>query len=315
MLLRQTAERLGRALRDTDTAARLGGDEFALVLEGFSDHDQITVVIDRVLAALREPMMLEGRQISVSGSVGLSVAESGADPDELLRNADAAMYAAKKSGKNRCATFDPTMQAHGVNRLELRTELESALRREEFVLHYQPIIALGSTRVAGFEALVRWNHPTRGLVAPLDFIPVAEETGLIVPLGRWILAEACVQAKQWQDTSPTPVGLSINLSAVQLRNSDVIDDVASALAAADLPASCLTLEVTETALIGDVDRVALVLTGLKTLGVRVAIDDFGTGYSSFAHLQSLPIDSIKVDRSFVSVVGDGPSRRPTRRRL
>ena len=308
VLLRHTGARLTQALRDVDTAARIGGDEFALVLEGFDHTEQITMVIDRVLDALRQPISLEGREISISASVGLTVTDCAAEPDELMRNADAAMYAAKKSGKNRCATFEPNMHAQGANRLELRTELEAALRGEQFVLHYQPIMALDSAAVAGFEALVRWNHPTRGLVPPLDFVPLAEETGLIAPLGRWILHEACREASEWHVTAGTTVGLSINLSAVQLRSRDVIADVANALAAAKLDPSRLTLEVTETALMGDTEAVAAVLAGLKALGVRIAIDDFGTGYSSFAHLQSLPIDVIKVDRSFVSVVGEGPEQ-------
>ena len=306
VMLRRIGGRLTRTLRDVGAAARLGGDEFAVILDGLDDVADITAVIDRILVALRRPMTLEGREVSVSASIGLTIAAVGAEPGDLMRNADAAMYAAKKSGKNRCATYDLTMHARAINRLEVRTELEAALRAEQFVLHYQPIMALGSSRVTGFEALVRWEHPTRGLVGPLDFITVAEETGLIVPLGRWVLEEACCEVSRWQVGAATPIALSVNLSAVQLRSRDVIGDVAAALRASGLDAAQLTLEVTETALMGDAEVVANVLEGLKSLGVRLAIDDFGTGYSSFTHLQSLPIDVIKVDRSFVSLVGRGP---------
>ena len=305
-LLVQIARRLGETLRDVDTAARLGGDEFALVLEGFESGAQADVVIDRVLDVLRKPVVVEGRELTISASVGVTTASTSSVPEELIRNADTAMYAAKKAGKNRRATFEPSMHQEGASRLELRGELEAALRNEQFVLHYQPIMDLENGGVTGFEALVRWDHPARGLVPPGDFIGLAEETGLIVALGDWVLREACDQVARWQTTSHEPLNLAVNLSAVQLRSPAIIGHVAAALADAGLPPHQLTLEVTETSLLRDTAAVREVLIALKRIGVRLAIDDFGTGYSSFAHLQWLPIDVIKVDRSFVSVVGDGP---------
>ena len=306
-LLAGIAARLEGVIRDSDTAARIGGDEFALVIESLSSQAEALVVTDRILDALRQPLQLHSCEVPTSASVGLAV-WAGETPEELIRNADTAMYVAKRAGKNRTAVFEPSMLAYGLNRLELRSELDAAVRNGEFVLHYQPIMILDTGEVAGFEALVRWNHPTRGLIAPMDFIPLAEETGLIVPLGRWILDEACAQISAWQEVSDAVIGLSVNLSAVQLRSSDIVNDVALALSVTGLDPSRLTLEVTETALVGDPEAVAGVLRSLKTLGVRLAIDDFGTGYSSFTHLQLLPVDVIKVDRSFVSVVADGPEQ-------
>ena len=307
-LLIQIGKRLTATLRDVDTAARLGGDEFALVLEGFTDPTQIDAVVARILESLRAPVTLEGRELAVSASMGLTTTDCWVHPGELIRDADAAMYAAKKAGKNRCSRFEPSMHQQGISRLELRTELEAALRNDQFVLHYQPVMGLGTGDVVGVEALVRWNHPERGMTPPADFIPVAEETGLIVPLGEWVLNEACSQVARWQATLATPLGLAVNLSGVQLRSRDISGHVGTALLLSGLEPSQLTLEVTETAIMGDSDLVAGVLNDLKTLGVRLAIDDFGTGYSSFTHLQWLPVDVIKVDRSFVSVLSDGPEQ-------
>ena len=307
-LLSEFGRRLGRTVRGVDTAARLGGDEFGLVLELLDTPEQGVAVADRVLGVLREPVMLDGQELLVSASIGLALSSDATTSDDLLRNADLAMYEAKRAGKNRREMFVPQMLAHSINRLELRVELEGALRREEFTLHYQPIMRLDTEAIDGFEALVRWNHPVRGLVPPGDFIPLAEDTGLIIPLGQWVLEQACREVSRWQAVAERPIGLSVNLSAVQLRSPEIIDDVALALSGSGLDPACLTLEVTETALLGDTKAVADILDGLKALGVRLAIDDFGTGYSSFAHLQLLPVDVIKVDRSFVSVLGQGPEQ-------
>ena len=307
-LLIEVARRLTEVLRATDTAARLGGDEFALLLEGFDAEAQATMVVDRVLDALRRPFQVEGRQLAVSASLGLAITADAVHPDELIRNADVAMYSAKRAGKNRCTVFESSMSAGGAHHLQAREEFEEAIRARQFELRYQPIIVLDSGQVSGFEALVRWNHPSRGLLLPGEFIPLAEETGLVVDLGQWIIREACEQLSRWQARSDHPINLSVNLSAVQLRNVDIVDDVALAITAAGIAAEQLTLEVTETALLGDTAAVAAVLRDLKNLGVRLAIDDFGTGYSSFAHLQVLPVDVIKVDRAFVSVIQDGPEQ-------
>jgi diguanylate cyclase (GGDEF)-like protein len=306
-LLGEVARRLGTVIRDADVAARLGGDEFALLLEDVRDAAEALSVADRLAEELRRPVTLDGRQVVLSASLGIVVSTDARHPDELLRDADVAMYAAKAAGKNQYALFEPQMHRRALARLEIRAELEDALLHDEMVLHYQPIVSMDSATVVGFEALLRWQHPQRGLVPPLDFVPVAEETGLIVPIGRWVLEEACRQLADWQAQRPDepPLHVAVNLSPVQLRGRRIVEDVAATLAATGLEPSLLTLEVTETALIGEAADVGRVLRELKELGVRVAIDDFGTGYSSLSHLQQFPVDIVKVDRAFVSVVTDG----------
>jgi diguanylate cyclase (GGDEF)-like protein/PAS domain S-box-containing protein len=303
-----TAKRLKSCLRPGDTAARFGGDEFAVLLERVSDPEAATAVAARVIDTLHQPFGLQGRTIPIKASVGLAIGRRGVDDaDGLLRNADVAMYAAKAGGKDRFELFRPEMHADMLQRLELETELRHAVDHGELVLHYQPIVELASGRITRVEALVRWAHPTRGLLGPLAFVPLAEEQGMIGPIGRWVLQEACRQARSWREQFPSapPLSMHVNLSGRQLQQADLIAEVAQALEAAVLEPELLTLEITETVLMADVDTVSQRLHDLKQLGVLLAIDDFGTGYSSLSYLRRFPIDMLKIDKAFVDGIGRG----------
>ncbi len=307
-LLREASRRLEAAIRPADTVARFGGDEFAVLLEDASDTSATIAVADRILAALQRPVVAHGRQVTLSGSLGIAMnATSFETADELMRNADVAMYRAKASGKRRRELFDPEMYAAAMDRLELKDDLQQAVKRGQLRLHYQPIVDLATGTVTGVEALVRWQHHSRGLLAPKAFIQLAEETGLIDGIGRWVLRQACEQATRW---SPGPgsmhMPMAVNLSAHELRDRGLVADVSAALVNAGLPADRLTLEITETILIEDPDAAVEQLKALKALGVRVAIDDFGTGYSSLSYLTRFPIDTLKIDGSFVASLSSGP---------
>ncbi|MHB8450327.1 MAG: EAL domain-containing protein [Mycobacteriales bacterium] len=300
-LLQAVAARLAGVLRSGDTVGRLGGDEFVVLAEGISLAAGPELVVERLLDVLREPFQVGGgaaRALSVSASVGIAVGDR-ASADELLGDADIAMRRAKSAGKSRYALFDPEMQSEVLYRLALEMDLRDALAQGQYFLVYQPVLDLRSVSVTGTEALLRWRHPTRGLLAPDLFIPILEENGLILEVGRWVLHEACRQAASWHRDG-RPLQISVNVSMRQLETDALVEDVRSALAASGLDPGCLIIEITETALMHDADGTVARLTRLKDLGVRIAIDDFGTGYSSLAYLRQFPVDSLKIDRSFVS---------------
>ncbi|HET9770983.1 MAG TPA: EAL domain-containing protein, partial [Acidimicrobiia bacterium] len=303
-LLMAVAERLRDCLRATDTAARLGGDEFALLVEDLSCDADATELADRVLASLTEPFAIAGREIVVGASVGIAFDDVGITTGQLLRNADIAMYTAKRGGKRRHEKFETDMHRAAVDRLEIQADLRRALDHRELTLQYQPIFTLGSGRITGVEALVRWQHPVRGMLAPDAFIPIAEETGLICELGRQVLVEACTQARRWQRMRPEEplLSVSVNLSPRQLQDDDLVGHIVEALAVSGLDASSLVLEITEGAMMHHTDALIARLNALKALGVKLALDDFGTGYSSFGYLQRLPIDVLKIDRAFIGTI-------------
>jgi len=303
-LLMAVAHRLKNRLRPEDTAARLGGDEFAVLFEDVT-ATEVTTVTDRIMAAFAESFAVAGQQLMVTPSVGVVLNREGDSPEDLLRDADTAMYLAKSHGKACVRVFEPAMHAAALGRLALEAELRRAIDRDELVVHYQPAVRLGTGEVHGLEALVRWEHPERGLLLPAEFIPLAEETGLIVDLGRWVLRQACRDARRWQQTDPE-LGIAVNLSARQLGDPRVVEDVAATLVGCGLTPGTLTLEITESVVMEDPERVAEILRALRALGVRVALDDFGTGYSSLAYLRTLPVDVLKIDRAFVEGVARDP---------
>jgi diguanylate cyclase (GGDEF)-like protein len=289
-LLQAVADRLMTAVRGSDTVARLGGDEFAILVLG----DHAGEVAERVLTVLREPFEVSGHHVTVSASVGVAAA-AGTDPDELLRNADVAMYEAKGGGKGAVAVFEQRMAEAASERLLLQMDLTDAIAGEQFQLVYQPVFNLADGRMTGAEALLRWDHPTRGRLAPDRFIGLAETSGLIVAIGEWVLREACRQAVLW----PSDLDIAVNLSARQLGRADVVDHVRAALEQSRLEPHRLVLEITETMLVQDVDATAAHLVRLTALGVRIAIDDFGTGYSSLSTLSRYPVHVLKIDRTFI----------------
>ena len=303
-VLLEVAKRLATSIRVSDTAARFGGDEFAILLEDTTGPQEAADVAERIVELLKMPLRLDQKEIIVQASLGISVVnyDSTLDADELIRNADAAMYIAKRDGKNAYRLFEPAMHQDVLSRLELRADLQRALVNNEFELFYQPVMRLKDGSVCGVEALVRWRHPERGLVPPVEFIPFAEETGLIVPIGRWVLREGCRQAKALQDQvrSDPPLTMNINISVNQLHHSDIVADVRDALAESKLDPASLTLEITETVMMNNTDLSEERLAELKELGVSIALDDFGTGYSSLGYLDRFPVDVIKMDRSFLS---------------
>ncbi|MGH2367961.1 MAG: putative bifunctional diguanylate cyclase/phosphodiesterase [Chloroflexota bacterium] len=307
-LLLAVAERIRGEVRPGDTAARLGGDEFAILLEQARHIGDPAHVADRVIESLRAPIPLDGKDVFVGASVGIAVNDARDEQaEDLLRNADVAMYMAKSLGKGQYIIFEPSMHAVALERLALAADLRRAVERQEFTLRYQPIAVLETGRIAGVEALVRWQHPEHGLLAPDTFIPLAEETGLIVPIGRWVLQQACRQMAQWREALPPDRSLtmSVNLSARQLQQPGLVEEVGHVLRQTGLDPQDLTLEMTETTLMEDTEVTIPRLQALRSLGVRLAIDDFGTGYSSLSYLRRFPIDILKIDRSFVEGVGSG----------
>jgi diguanylate cyclase (GGDEF)-like protein/PAS domain S-box-containing protein len=301
-LLVKVASVLQSCVREGDTVARLGGDEFAVLLEDLEADETATDIANRIIVHLRTPMVVENAEVPTRGSIGVVLAHCrGAAPDELLRNADIAMYSAKDHGKGRFELYDAGMHASMLERLQLLAELEGALERGEFIIDYQPTVDLQNDTIVGAEALVRWRHPTRGLIAPLDFIPLAEESGVIFGLGRWVMEQACMHAVTWQ--AVTPEGplfmMSINVSARQLVQPYFVSEVAEILRRTGVDARGVVLEITESVMMQDTAASARILHELKGLGVKLAIDDFGTGYSSLGYLRQFPFDILKVDKSFI----------------
>ena len=295
-LLRAVTARLRGLVRETDTVVRLGGDEFAIVQTIVEQPDAATALARRLIAELGAPYEIEGHQVVVGASVGIALAPAdGGSADTILKSADLALYRAKGEGRGTWRFFEPEMDARMQERRRLELDLRRALVDGEFQLHYQPLIRVASRRIIGFEALVRWVHPDRGMVSPADFIPLAEETGLIIQLGEWVLREACAEAAKW----PDHVTVAVNVSAVQFGNPRLVDAVADALARSGLPGERLEIEVTETIMLQDNVTTLAMLHRLRGLGVRISMDDFGTGYSSLSYLRSFPFDKIKIDQSFV----------------
>jgi diguanylate cyclase (GGDEF)-like protein/PAS domain S-box-containing protein len=307
-LLGDVAKRLLTCLRTGDTAARLGGDEFAVLIEDVTDPKEAAALAERIIGSLGTPFPLEGKEIFVHASIGYALSDTEIlNADELLRAADVAMYAAKAAGKGGYEAYQPALHAQALDRLERTADLQHALEEQQFVLHYQPIVALDSEQVVGVEALVRWRHPTRGLLPPDAFIPLAEETGLIVPIGQWVLEQACQQARQWEFDHPSQprIRISVNLSARQFQQPDLVARVAQVISDTGIDPGTLVLELTETLLLRDTETMLAKIRELKGLGVQLAIDDFGTGYSSLSYLRRLPVDILKVDKSFIDPIAAG----------
>jgi diguanylate cyclase (GGDEF)-like protein/PAS domain S-box-containing protein len=307
-LLAAAAPRLKQALRSSDTVARFGADEFAILLEEIADEHDAVEMAQRVAGMFTRPFVLAGTEHFVSTSIGIALAAGGERAEDLVRDADAAMHRAKERGRARYELFDEGIRGRAISRLRVENDLRRALERDELTLDYQPQVSLADRSIVGVEALLRWQHPTRGLIAPGDFVSVAEENGLIDPIGRWVLDRACRQAAHWYRTRPdsAPISMSVNLSAVQVPNPNLPDTVADALRGANLDPACLSLELTESVMVGYADSLMETLEALKALGVRLVLDDFGTGYSSLAYLTRLPLDALKVDRSFIDGLGTEP---------
>jgi diguanylate cyclase (GGDEF)-like protein/PAS domain S-box-containing protein len=301
-LLRGVALRLAGVVRAHDTAARLGGDEFAVLAEALDDEPNARVIAERLLDAVAEPFTIAGRELRVSVSIGLAWSDGSTGVKELMRNADTAMYAAKDAGKNTIQTFEAGMHRRVLDRLELTSELQHAVKQEQFELEYQPVVNLQTGDIYGAEALVRWAHPERGRVAPTEFIPLAEETGLIVPLGEWILRTACEQASRWNEARPhrPPITIAVNVSTRQLHDPSFPELVRDVLHRTGVSPESLALEITESLLPEDGAAVIERLAQLRELGVHIAVDDFGTGYSALSRLHHYPIDIVKIDRSFIT---------------
>ena len=300
-----TAQRLVQCTRSGDTVARLGGDEFAVLLENLVSQEPVVEIAGRIVNALHEPFPFLGSDLRISASIGVAFATPDDGVEEMLRNADVAMYSAKAQGKGRFAIFVAEMPDVANKRLQVEAELAQALTDDQFLLHYQPIVELRSGYLLGVEALVRWRHPQRGLVAPGEFLGIAEDSGQMIALGRWVLRQACAEVKAWQARLPEgrQVRLAVNMSVGQLRDSDLVADVTQALLESQLDPGCLVIEVIEGVLMHNTESMLAKLNQLNKLGVRIAIDDFGTGYSSLAYLHRFPIDIVKIDRSFIEQLG------------
>lgn len=311
LLLKAVAERLSQTVRESDTVARMGGDEFTLIFSGLREPQDAGQIAQLILEAMAKPFVLEGHEVHVSASIGItlypldnhSIDGKMSAIETLLKNADTAMYKAKDQGKNNYQFFKAEMNVATLERLLLENDLRKALENGEFILHYQPRIHCADGSVSGMEALIRWRHPTLGLVSPAAFIPLAEETGLIVPIGEWVLRTACAQTKAWLDAGMRPLRVAVNLSARQFKHAGLIVMIENVLRKTGLNPSCLEVELTEGLAMEDVKQTVITLNTLNAIGVSIAIDDFGTGYSSLAYLKRFPVDFLKIDQSFVRDIG------------
>jgi diguanylate cyclase (GGDEF)-like protein/PAS domain S-box-containing protein len=307
LLLQEVARRLSESLRAGDVVGRLGGDEFVMLLRHMDSDADIAVVADRILARLAEPFALAEHELVVTPSLGIALyPNDGEDYDTLIRNADAAMYHAKESGRNTYRFYTADMNVRAREILAVENQLRRALERNEFVLHYQPQVEISTGRIIGAEALIRWQHPERGLLGPAEFIPLAEERGLIAPIGQWVLREACRQNKAWQDAGLSSIEVAVNLSAVQFYQRELVDNIAAMLDQYTLEPHWLALEVTESIIVQNVDSTVRTMSALEQMGLKLAIDDFGTGYSSLSYLKRFSADKLKIDRSFVADVPGDP---------
>ena len=308
-LLIAVAERLRRTLRRQDSVARLGGDEFAILCQDVDGESAMVPIARRLAEVVRQPLTIDGREVETTASLGIALTtDSDMAPAELMRDADVAMYRAKEGGGNRCEVFDASMHARVMQRMETESALRLALGREELRLVYQPEVSLSTGTIIAVEALLRWDHPEKGLIPPLEFIPLAEDTGLILPIGAWVIEEACRQAQRWRQQLPDrpPLTMRVNLSPRQLADPKLVEVIGRALADTDTDPSQLDLELTESSIMGEIEWTIVSLSLLKDLGLRLSVDDFGTGHSSLSHLKHFPIDTLKVDRSFVSNLGQTP---------
>lgn len=309
-LLQEVAERFRLNVRNLDTVARLGGDEFAVVLPDVVQEEKASLVARRLLSCLEKPFRLEGHEVYVTASIGITLYPADTkDVDHMVKNADTAMYHAKDEGKNNFQFFSPAMNTSALEKFTIEADLRRALTRQEFLLHYQPKVAMKSGRIVGVEALVRWAHPERGLVSPATFIPIAEDTGLIVPLGAWVLKEACRQNMKWQEEGMGELSVSVNVSVRQFHKKTFPEEVARTLSETGIDPSLLEIEITESVLIQEVEETEKTLDRLKEMGLRLSIDDFGTGYSSLSYLKRFPLDVLKIDRSFVNDITTDPDDR------
>jgi len=311
-LLVAIANKLETIVRSTDTVARLGGDEFVILLDPIKDINDAIQIADRISVELSSPFQLEGLEVFTTASIGIALSSTDyKGGSELLRDADIAMYCAKEKGKARYEVFDRVMYTKALKQLQLESELRQAIERQEFQVYYQPIISLLTGRVTGFEALVRWQHPVRGLVSPAEFIPMAEETGLIVPLGEWVLRSAGHQMSVWQAKfSPTaPLKISVNLSVKQLKEPDFLEKLDQILAQTGLEGQNLKLELTESIFMNNSEEFISILSLLRARAIQLSVDDFGTGYSSLSYLHRFPVNNLKIDRSFVNRIGENGENR------
>jgi diguanylate cyclase (GGDEF)-like protein/PAS domain S-box-containing protein len=308
-LLQSVANRLVACVRRSDTVSRLGGDEFVVLLSQVEHAEDATFISKKILSSLAEPFSVDHKYLDISASIGVSTyPDDGQDAESLLHKADTAMYAAKKLGRNNCQFFKPEMQARVLERQSLEGSLRHALSRNEFRLHYQPKIDLVTGEITGVEALLRWQHPTRGMIQPLQFVSIAEESGLIVSIGQWVLLHACRQARAWMDAGLPPVRMAVNVSAAEFMAKDFLSGVRATLISTGVDPHNLELELTETVLMRDAESAVRILHALKAIGVQLAVDDFGIGYSSFSYLQRFPLDALKIDRTFIneiSAAGEG----------